>query len=61
MCASTGLSQITDILDGNFTMQPEETKPAKQVRKPHPNVIKAANGNVAQVDFKKRRMIVREQ
>ncbi len=33
----------------------------KQVRKPHPNVIKAANRNVVQVDFKKRRVIVREQ
>jgi hypothetical protein len=44
-----------------FSAATSPSKPAKQVHKPHPNVITAANGNVVQVDFKKRRVIVRGQ
>jgi hypothetical protein len=46
-------------LEGNFVITPEE-KPTKQVKKPHSNAITAANNKVVKVDFKKRRLIVRE-
>lgn len=55
-----GLSQVADMLEGNFTIEndaPAAPKP-RQVQKPAADRIKSANGNVVKVDFKKRRVTV---
>jgi hypothetical protein len=55
-----GLSQVADMLEGNFVIENDEpvAKPARQVQKPKAAIIKSAKGNLITVDFKKRRVKV---
>ena len=54
----TGLSQVADMLEGNFVIEQDEPPKPRQVQKPKAATIKSAKGNVVTVDFKKRRVKV---
>ena len=55
----SGLLQVADMLDGNFRIESET--PKKQVQKTSPKVIKAEKGNLVTVDFKARRVRMRDR
>lgn len=58
----TGLSQVADMLEGNYTVEPAEPAPKpRQVKKPAAPIIKAEKGNLVTVDFKKRRVTVKPE
>lgn len=52
-----GLTQIADMLEGNFTVE-EEKPAAKQVQKPQASLILSEKGNLVRVDFRKRKVLV---
>ena len=58
----TGLSQVADMLEGNFSIESDAPQPKpRQVQVPKAPVIKSAKGNVVKVDFKARKVTVKPE